>query len=128
VNEYLLLDSTTAFDRHNFGGWTWNFELVANKEGKYILRYKHGSRLYAMGMCGAGLEKGFFKLEFNTNNSLVYSEEFVYESCNGSISTEDQNEITEGLIIYNCYDYSSEEEYDLTVNLNELKIVKKEKN
>jgi hypothetical protein len=128
VNEYLLFDSTTAFDLHNFGGWTWNFELVANKEGKYILRYEHGSRLYAMSMCGAGLEKGFLILEFNPDNSLVYSEEFVYESCNGSISTEGQNEISNGLTIYNCYDYSSEKEYNLTVDLNELKIEKKEKN
>ena len=128
MNEYLLFDSTTAFDLHNFGGWTWNFEIVANKEGKYILRYEHGSRLYAMGMCGAGLEKGFLILEFNPDNSLVYSEEFVYESCNGSISTEGQNEISNGLTIYNCYDYSSEKEYNLTVDLNELKIEKKEKN
>lgn len=128
VNEYLLLDSTTAFNLHNFGGWTWNFELVASKAGKYILRYEHGSRLYAMGMCGAGLEKGFLMLEFDTNNCLVYSEEFVYESCNGSISTEDHNEITKGLTIYHCYDYSSEKEYDLTVDLNELKIEKKNKN
>lgn len=128
VNEYLLLDSTTAFDLHNFGGWTWNFELVAHKAGKYILSYEHGSRLYAMGMCGAGLEKGFLMLEFDANNSLVYFEEFVYESCNGSISTEDQIKKTESLTIYHCFDYSSEKEYDLTVDLNELKIEKKEKN
>jgi hypothetical protein len=128
VNEYLLLDSTTAFDLHNFGSWTWNFKLLAHKSGKYILGYEHMSRLYVMGMCGAGLEKGFLMLEFDQNNSLNYSEEFVYESCNASISTENQKEITYGLTIYHCYDYSSENKYDLTVDLNELKIEKKEKN
>ena len=60
VNEYLILDSTTSFDLHNFGGWTWNFQLEAHKSGKYILKYEHMSRRYVMGMCGAGLEKGFF--------------------------------------------------------------------
>ncbi|MFV0531443.1 MAG: hypothetical protein ACK5MD_08380 [Flavobacteriales bacterium] len=127
VNEYLLLDSTTAFDLHNFGDWTWNFQLEAHKSGKYILKYEHMSRLYVAGMCGAGLEEGFLLLEFDENNSLVYSEEFIYESCNGSISTENQKE-NNRITTYNCYDYSNKKEYDLTVDLNELKIEKKEKN
>lgn len=127
VNEYLHLDSATAFDLHNFGSWTWNFELVAHNSGKYILKYEHTSRLYSMGMCGAGLEKGFLILEFDQNNSLIHSEEFVYESCNGSISTEEQEELTNDLTTYHCYDYMKEKEFDLTVDLKNLNIEKKEK-
>ncbi len=128
VNEYLLLNSKTAFDLHNFGDWTWNYELVANKAGKYILKYEHDSRSFVMGMCGAGLEKGFLMLEFDINNSLVYSEEFVYESCNSSIFTESEFVISKGLTIYNCHDSSSDKRYELTIDLNELKIKKGEKN
>jgi hypothetical protein len=128
VTEYLLLDSITAFDLHNFGGWTWNFELIAHNSRKFMLRYEHMSSLYTMGRCGTGLEKGFLILEFDPNYSLYHFEAFVYESCNGSISTEDQNEIAEGVTIYHCYHYSSGKEFDLTLDLNELKIEKKEKN
>lgn len=126
VKEYLILDSTTAFDLHNFGGWTWNFEIVAHRESKFILQYEHGSRLYVMGRCGAGIEKGFLKLDFDENNKLILYEEFVYESCNYSISKEEKEEVSDNVTIYHCYDYINEKTYDLTVDLNELTIRKKE--
>ncbi len=128
VSEFLLFDSTKAFDLHNFGGWTWNFELVAHKSGKYILRYEHMSRLYAFGMCGTGLEKGFLYLDFNQHNELQEYEEFVFESCNGSITTEEKEEVNQQTTIYHCYDYMNEKSYELKVDLRELKIEKKEKN
>tara|TARA_Y100000782_G_scaffold115436_1_gene158404 strand:+ start:7052 stop:7636 length:585 start_codon:yes stop_codon:yes gene_type:complete len=37
VSEFLLLDSNTAFNLHNFGAWTLNFQIVAHKSRKFIL-------------------------------------------------------------------------------------------
>jgi len=128
VNEYLLIDSTTAFDLHNFGGWTWDFEIIAHENGKFILQYEHGSRLYVMGQCGAGIEQGFLLLEFDQNNRLYHSEEFVYESCNVSISTEEKEKINDQITIYHCYDYRNENSYNLTLDIGKLTIEKKEKN
>lgn len=128
VNEYLLLDSKTAFNLHNFGAWTWNFEIIAHENGKFILQYEHGSRLYFMGECGAGIEKGFFELEFNNDNDLIRYEEFVNESCNGSISTEEKEKINDQITIYRCYDYRNKNLYNLTVDLGKLMIGKKENN
>ena len=126
VNEYLLLDSTSAFDLHNFGGWTWNFELAAHNSGKYILKYEHMSRHYVMGMCGAGLEKGLLLLNFDQNNNLKSYNEFIYESCNGSISLEKKVNISNYLTVYKCYDYVNQKSFELKVDLKELKIEKKE--
>jgi hypothetical protein len=128
VNEFLLLDSTIAFDLHNFGSWNWDFELLAHNSRKYILKYEYTSRLNIMGMCGGGVEKGFLIFEFDKNNILYDSEDFIYESCNRSIFNENQSEIMNGLSIYHCYDYSREKYYDLIVDLNEIKIDRKEIN
>ncbi|MDG1014982.1 MAG: hypothetical protein P8O09_07185 [Flavobacteriaceae bacterium] len=128
VNEYLLLDSTTAFDLHNFGDWTWNFEITAYKNNKFILQYEHSSRLYAMGQCGAGTEKGFFELEFNSDNKLIQYQKFVIGSCNSSISNEEKVKLNSQIIIYHCYDYKNKKTYTLTVDTGKLKIEKEENN
>ena len=124
VSEFLLIDSTTAFDLHRFGDWTWDFEIIAHENGKFILQFEHGSRLYAMGECGVGLEKGFFQLEFDKDNNLIRHEKFVSESCNVSISTEEKKKISDQITIYHCYDYKNENSYDLTVDIGKLKIEK----
>ena len=126
VSEFLILDSITAFDLHNFGDWTWNFELAAYTSGKILLSYEHGSRLYAMGNCGAGLEKGFILLEFDQINKLKQYYEFTFESCNGSISIEGIEKLNQHKTIYKCYDYINEKTYDLEVDFKELTVEKKE--
>jgi hypothetical protein len=127
VYEFLYLDSVNSFDLHNFGGWTWNFQIIAQKEGKFILEYSHGSRLYFMGQCGAGTENGFLKLDFDENNMLLKYEEFTYESCNNSISEEEREQVSANVTVYHCYDYNNETSFDLIVDVEELSITKKEK-
>tara|TARA_Y100000782_G_scaffold115436_1_gene158405 strand:+ start:7665 stop:7907 length:243 start_codon:yes stop_codon:yes gene_type:complete len=80
-----------------------------------------------MGQCGAGIERGYFILEFDENNNLTMCDEFIYESCNGSISTEEQEKKSEYITTYKCYDYMNKNEFYLTVDLNKLKIEKKRK-
>ncbi|MDA9357096.1 hypothetical protein N8376_05450 [Flavobacteriaceae bacterium] len=128
VNEYLLLDSKTAFNLQNFGGGILNFELIAHENGKFILQYEHGSRHYVMGQCGAGTEEGFFELEFNNDNNLIRYQEFVIGSCNSSISNEKKEKINDQITIYHCYDYRNENSYALTVDKGKLSIEKEEKN
>ncbi|MGZ2369503.1 hypothetical protein ACXR6G_06930 [Ancylomarina sp. YFZ004] len=77
-------------------------------------------------MCGAGLEKGFIKLEFNESNELLSFQDFVYESCNGSIETEEQKIISDSLKEYYCEDYGNDKSYILTVDLKNVEIKKKE--
>ncbi len=127
VQEYLRLDENKALDLHNFGDWTWNFEMVAYEGGRFILKYEYGSRLYAMGQCGAGTEAGYFVMDFDKNQNLIAYQEFVYESCNRLIYTERKEEIAQHQILYHCYDELHEEEFELSLDLTQLKIEKKVK-
>lgn len=128
VDEYLHLDSNHTFDLQQFGEWTWNFELLANENGKFILHFEHGSRLYAMGQCGAGMEAGFFQLEFDSLYNLIHFDGFLYESCNFNISSEELKNSNGKIWVYNCHDYRNEKSYDLRVDLNKLTLEKKIRN
>lgn len=126
--ELLRFNPETAFDLNNFGGWVWNFKIKAQKEHNFILEYECASRLYVMGMCGAGVEKGFMLLKFDKDFNLSSYQDFVYESCNNSIANEEQKEISKNLVEYYCVDFMNDKSYVLVVDTENVEIGLKEKN
>lgn len=124
--EFLHLDANTTFDLHHIGAWTWNFELTAHTAGKCILSYEYDSRQYVMGMCGAGIEKGFLLLQFDKNNKLIQYEIFELESCNEFIHPESHKKVNNHTTMYYIHNSANETSHELTVDLEKVSIAKKE--
>lgn len=128
VNEFLFLNSNMSFDLHNFGNWTWNFEIFAQKSSKIILKYNHASRLYVQGRCGAGSEEGLILLEFNSKNKLIKFEKFILNSCNEGVYSGELEEVGKYLKNYKCYNNNENSSYFLKVDLKEIEIAKTKPN
>lgn len=121
INQFLVINPTTAFDLLNFRAD--NFKLIAHQAGKYILSYQSYSNDDLMGRCGGQSENGLILLTFDQNNSLVSYETFVTESCYDSISSEEEK-VNEQTVIYHFEDYRGSKSYQLKVDLNKMTIEK----
>jgi hypothetical protein len=128
VNEILLLNPDISFDLHNFGSWTWSFEIFAQKSNKIILKYSHPSRLYVQGRCGAALEEGLIFLEFSNKNKLIQFEKFIINSCNEGIYSEELEKVEKNLKEYKCYENNENSSYFLKIDLEDIKITKTKPN
>lgn len=123
TNQFLHLNSTTAFDLHSIGNHTWNFKILGHKEGKLILKYKHPSRMFpGGGMCGTGVERGFLELKFDKNHKLIQYTDYLYESCFKSINTTLRS--SNNILTYSYKGYSNDPSFDLIVDLNKLSVKK----
>ncbi len=55
---------------------------------RVVLDFQRPSRMYALGMCGAGTEEGFVWLEVDDKGHVLDTKEYITESCLRSITSE----------------------------------------
>lgn len=68
-----------------------------NNKLKVMLNYSHGSRGFVMGMCGAGIEVGYYILEFDSGITLLSKQHLQTESCLDGIYTEQEKTSEHGI-------------------------------
>ncbi len=119
-NEFIYFDSTHVFDLKNFK--RTGFRIVKYLENTFILEFIEPSRLYAMGNCGAGLERGLIHVEYDESYNLLNFNEFLINSCNDFIDLMSVKNSSKDVFEYNYENYETHKKYKLKVNLNTLEI------
>jgi hypothetical protein len=121
--ELLRFDSKNVFDLKNLEAK--DFKIKAQKGNQFILEYDYMSRENVMGMCGAGQEIGFMLLKFDKNCELINNQDFMLESCLQSIGTQEEKVISKYKTDYYCEDYTNDKSYILSVDTENIEIIKK---
>lgn len=120
-HEYLMFNPSKGFKLDLLGDKNWAFDILAEKDNRYILEYSHASKPHFMGMCGAGEESGLLYLEFDTMNKLEDYHFYQLESC--LFSTSSAKEILpNGTTKYTIESYEDEDTSVIIVNTMEVTI------
>ena len=125
TKEFLILDENKSFDLDNLPVWMRGFELISNTPDKqrFLLSFNYGSRMYVMGMCGAGIEAGYLVLTFD--ESLHFSDYEIYytESCMDNYYTNHTEKSTHGFR-HTVWSGEVDGEFDLIVDTKNCIVTK----
>lgn len=119
--EHLQLSSKKSFNLHQLRAR--NFSIVAHNENKLILEYEFQSRPNAIGMCGAGTEKGYFLIEYDSNYDISNFIEYNTESCLKNIYSE--KSLSQNIILHKVSNLSNETSFKIVIDKKNVTINKK---
>ena len=118
--EYLQLTKEKSFDLNQLNAR--NFSILISTKNRVLLEYEYQSRLNAIGMCGAGTEKGYFLIEYDNNFNIINFIQYNTESCLEHIYSE--KELSDNKITHKVSNLTNDTFFRITIDLEKV-IIKK---
>ena len=95
--------------------------IEEKEEIRVLLEFNYNSRSYALGMCGAGFEKGFIILRYDSHFNLIDIQRTLTESCLDNIFSQEAKENNNELKKYKTTDRDFKIS-TITLNIKEIKM------